>query len=219
MSDDERQTPPSPVRTRATGDDADTGGWLALLRQSKAFHLFLERGLWPLLTLLAGGAFAHLKTTAKVDEKAAEVTQETESAVRLRWKSLAEDVNKLGPVIKAMDDRLAAIEKTQKAQSAVIVAQDFVVEGRPAPRRRIDPGLVRAVKENAAKNATELAARVRRPAPIIKPIPLEPPPLPPKNQDAAPPPPVPTPKPPEVVPVATPTVQPAPQNPGGASGK
>jgi len=203
------------MRARAVEDDG-SDGWLAQLRESKGFHLFLERGLWPLLTLLAGGAFAHLKTTAKVDEKAAEVTKETESAVRLRWMSLAEDVNKMGPVIKAMDDRLAAIEKTQKAQSAVIVAQDFVVEGRPA-RRRIDPGLVKAVKENAAKNAAELAARVKRPAAIIKPIPLEPPPLPPKNQEA---PPAPPPKPPEVVPVPpTPAPQQPQTNSGGASGK
>ena len=222
MNTDDRPTPPSPMRARAAVEDDGSDGWLAQLRDSKGFHLFLERGLWPLLTLLAGGAYSHLKhheTAKKVDHVEAEVSQEktkTEAADVRTWQDLAAQANKLGAAIEAMDARLAAIEKTQKAQSAVIVARekDFVVEGRPA--RRIDPGLVKAVRENAVKNASELAARVKRPAAVIKPLPLVPPAPAPAKAIV-----VPQAPPPDAAVAAVPT--PAPQfpatNSGGAAGK
>lgn len=214
--DSERPTPPSPIRARARADADGGGGWLVQLRDNKAFHLFLERGLWPLLTLLAGGAYAHLRhheTAKKVDDVEAEVSKEKRDAKEAgasSWKKLAEQANQLAAVIKAQDARLAAIETTQKAQSAVIVARekDFVVEGRPA--RKIDPGLVKAVRENAVKNASELAARVKKPALAIKPLPLEPP-APPPKAPAAPQTPAPD--------AAAPIPPALPQNPGGASGK
>jgi hypothetical protein len=127
---------------------------------------------------------------AETDKKVAEASQQADATTRRAYKGLAKPAREISGELAAALKRIDALEATQKAQSALIVARerDFVVEGRPAmksQRRRVDAGLIKTVKENAAKDSKELAARKRRPAPAITPIPLELPP-PPSTSKSAP---------------------------------
>lgn len=173
MLGDERLTPPTPTPVHRRR------------REDGGFRLFLDRGLWPLMTLLCGLAVTRLEScrtkahVEQVEESVKEVSTTAEATSRARWKKLAAPAIQMKTALEALSDRLAAVEKTQAAQSTLLVARehDFVVEGRPAPAaRRVQPALVKAVRENAVKDAKELAARAKHPTPAIAPIPLEPPP-------------------------------------------
>jgi hypothetical protein len=147
------------------------------------------RELVPHLPAIAkfGGpaAVTFMLTTAHTWSEKAETNRKVaaaEVATKQAYKVLAKPTVEISAELPAVVKRLEAIEKTQRAQSAVIAAEhDFVIEGRPATkaqRRRVDAGLVKVVKDNAARDAKELAVRKTKPAPAITPIPLELPPMP-----------------------------------------
>ncbi len=125
----------------------------------------------------------HWAGKIETDKRIKDVAGESEATTKRAYKGLAKPTRDLAAEVAALEARLTAAEATNKAQSALIVARekDIVIEGRPvrAPRRRVDPGLVKAVQANAAKDSKELAARKAKPAPVITPIPLELPPAPP----------------------------------------
>jgi hypothetical protein len=118
-----------------------------------------------------------IETQRQIKQKAAEVEKMATKTTAEAYKGLAVPASQLQMLAESCEKRLTAVEATQKAQSAVIVARerDFVVEGRPATARarRVDKVLVDAVKANAAKNGRELEARKAKPLPVLKPIPLE----------------------------------------------
>lgn len=188
---EEEVTPAESRRPRRTSSR------LQSLRDSEGYHRFLDKALWPLLTTLGMLAIARIQhgvTTSAVDEKTDKVKTEVKAEVKAEakatakteaktetasvvggvWSGLADPLNKLQTRVEACEARLIAVEKTQKAQSAIEVAlaHDFVVEGHPAALRRIDAGLVKDVKANAAKNSKELEARRKKPVPALKPLPL-----------------------------------------------
>jgi hypothetical protein len=134
-----------------------------------------------------------IETRKQVEQKAAEVSKQATETTRRAYKGLAKPANKAIDELAALSARVASVEATNKAQSALIVEleKDFVVTGKPAAVRaahRIDAGLVKAVKENAAKDSKELAARTKKPVPIIAPIPLELPAAPPGGAGGSAPP-------------------------------
>jgi hypothetical protein len=145
----------------------------------------------PALGVLLLGMFQHW--SSKADERIHESSAKTERA----YKAATAPQRDLAVEIEKLQKRLTAAEATNEAQSALIVARerDFVVEGRPAKvakRRRVDPGLVKAVQANAAKDAKELAARTAKPAPKIALPPAEIPPAPKSDQAQQAPPSAPT---------------------------
>ena len=130
----------------------------------------------------------HWKGKAETEEKVEEARVEAKETTKRAYRGLAKPTRDLAAELAALDARVTATEATQKAQSALLVARerDFVIEGRPAlaQRRRVDAGLVQAVKANAAKDSKELASRKSKPAPAVAPPPLELPPAPPKAATA-----------------------------------
>lgn len=141
----------------------------------------------PALAVLLLAAAQHWAGRAETDKKIQDVAGESEKTTARAYKKLAKPAREISAELADAMKRIDALEATSKAQSALIVARehDIVIEGRPAkaPRRRVDPGLVKAVQANAVKDSKELAARKAKPAPAITPIPLELPPAPTKPAD------------------------------------
>ena len=203
MFGDERMTPPTPTPVHRRR------------RDDEGFRRFLERGLWPLMTLLAGGLYTSIQH-GRVEDKVSKVSEESTEVTKAAYQGLANPAKDMRAALKAALARIDSLEKTQAAQSALIIAnnKDFVIEGRPAApakRRRVDAALVQAVRENAVKDAKELAARAKHPAPVIAPIPLEPPAPQPATAPKPPAPPV-------VVPTGTHDAAPAASVRGGQGG-
>jgi hypothetical protein len=108
--------------------------------------------------------------TEKVEKKVDEATKTTDDG----FKAVVPRSNEISDQLSKALARIEALEVTTKAQSALIVARerDFVVEGKPAPKRarRVDRGLVEAVRANAVKDSKELEARKAKPVPVLKPL-------------------------------------------------
>jgi hypothetical protein len=168
-----------------------SGAKPVLLTNAKLIGGLAALALMSTLQHCAGKA----DTDKKVEEKAAEVSKEATETTKRAYRDLAKPTNATSAELTAALARITALEVATKAQSAVIAARerDFVVEGRPATARakRVDKGLVDAVRANAAKNSKELAARAAKPLPVLKPIPLELPPAPSGGAGGATPPPQP----------------------------
>ncbi len=147
----------------------------------------------PALGVLLLGMFSHW--SSKADKQIKESTETTERA----YTAATDPLRKLAARVETYEARLTAAEATNAAQGALLVAQerDFVIKGSPTKairRRRVDPGLVKVVAANAAKDSKELAARKAKPAPKIALPPLQiPPPPPPKDAQPTPAPEVPKP--------------------------
>lgn len=110
------------------------------------------------------------------DKKVKEVEETTDRAYKAVAAPAKQNDDALAAALAALVKRMDAAEATQKAQGALILA-------RPAPAlRRIDRALLKAVKDNAAKDSRELAARKPKVAPAITPIPLTIPPPPPEKK-------------------------------------
>jgi hypothetical protein len=148
--------------------------------------------LLPKIAVAAGPALAALVLAvlhsqsgkADTDKKVDQVEVEAEATTKRAYKKLATPTRDLVKELAALEARVTAAEATSKAQSAVIesMGRDFVVEGQPAAarRKRVDAGLVKAVRENAARDSKELALRKAKPAPVIAAPPPELPPAPAK---------------------------------------
>jgi len=165
---------------------ARSSGRFSTVRESEGFHKFMERGLWPLMGTLVALATTRLeacdakehveRVKAQTEGKVVEAKAKADTARVTDYNDLARKWNVTATALQA---ELADVRATQKAQSALLAARerDFVVEGRPAPRR-VDAGIVKIVRDNAAKSAADVA-RAKHAAPAIAPIPLKPPPPPP----------------------------------------
>lgn len=175
----EEKTPPAVTITTAKRR--------VVRRAVRTFVRAFGRALAPHLPAIAKyagpAAVGFILTTAHTWSEKRETNKKVaaaEGATKQAYKVLAKPTVEMSAELPAVVKRLEAIEKTQRAQSAVIAAEhDFVIEGHPATkaqRKRVDAGLVKVVKDNAAKDAKELAARKAKPAPAITPIPLELPP-------------------------------------------
>lgn len=137
-------------------------------------------------------AWAGQITAKKVDV----VQVEAQATADRAFKGAIEPTNETRVALNQALERIAKLEATTAAQSALLVARDkeFTIEGRPGPRtrRRVDAGLVKVVKDNAAKDSKDLAARTAKPAPKLEPVSLEIPPAPPENGQGVAKPPTPT---------------------------
>jgi hypothetical protein len=119
--------------------------------------------------------------------------KEVKATTARAYKAVADPAKKnddaLAAALAALVKRMDATEATQKAQSALILARegDIVIQGRPARKlRRVDRALVKAVKDNAAKDSKELETRKPKVAPAIVQIPADIPPPPPEKKDSPP---------------------------------
>lgn len=115
----------------------------------------------------------HAQSVKKdTDKQVKEVEETTDRAYKAVAAPAKQNDDALAAALAALVKRMDAAEATQKAQGALILA-------RPTPAlRRIDRALLKAVKDNAAKDSRELAARKPKVAPAITPIPLTIPPAP-----------------------------------------
>ncbi len=121
-------------------------------------------------------AWAGRITAKKVDS----VQKEAQATTDRAFTAVVDPANKITDALNDALQRIKALETTAAAQSAVI--DGFTVVGHPARvRRRVDPGLVKVVRDNAARNLKELAARDAKPVPVLKKIDPEIPPAPPEN--------------------------------------
>ncbi len=124
------------------------------------------------------------------DQKVDAVKVEAQATTDRAFKGVVKPANKITVALNQALERIAKLEATTAAQSALIDAREkeFTIEGRPARarKRRVDAELVKVVRDNAAKDSKDLAARQAHPGPLLKPIPLEIPPKPTETAATAP---------------------------------
>lgn len=158
----ERRTPPSPiqaVRQRA-------------LRWERAHALGKAWG--PALIGSIGAVVVALVNAKSGKDDTDHRIGVTTRRAEVGYEKLAKPTNQQIDAFAAIEARLARLEHTVPAQGALLLANDFTVTGLPVRkkhRKKVDPVLIKTVKDNAAKDSKELDARVKNETPVVKPVP------------------------------------------------